>query len=51
MELKDSSRRDFLVAGLAVAAIAAGCNTKTPFEAAAADDVKPSGKKSETIIG
>jgi len=45
MELKDSSRRDFLITGLVAAGIAAGCNTKTPFETAVGDDVKPSGKK------
>ncbi|MDR3694075.1 4Fe-4S dicluster domain-containing protein [Mucilaginibacter sp.] len=45
MELKDSSRRDFLIAGLAVAAIATGCTPGSPFEAAVGDDVKPSGKK------
>jgi len=45
MELENSSRRDFLVAGLAVAGLAAGCKSNSPFDTLIGDHVQPSGKK------
>ena len=46
MENNDSSRRDFLVAGLATALAAAGCNAKkNPFDGYAGDGVQASGEK------
>jgi Fe-S-cluster-containing dehydrogenase component len=45
MNEENNSRREFLLTGLLAAGLAAGCTSKSPFEAAAGDDVKPLGKK------
>ena len=44
MEMKDTSRRDFLIASL-LAGAAAGCSNKNPFTPDAGQEVLPSGEK------
>jgi len=45
MENKNTSRRDFLAAGILAAGVATGCSSKkNPFDGYAGDDIKASGK-------